>query len=108
MLVTTVSSVALARRGEASLWDDGMFYVYYTGGFPLVIFACVQLLELWLHSLPAQVKSEENKRHVDGGGRGGVLICCLSLSFDHYGCDQYCYFHYPISLYRDRREVVRV
>ena len=76
VLVTTVSSVALARRGEASLWDDGMFYVYYTGGFPLIIFACVQLLELWLHSLPAQVKTKKTKGMwtVESGGGTHLLL----------------------------------
>lgn len=54
---TVVATVAMARTGEASLWDGGMFYVYYSFAFPLLMFAGMEVLELWLNYLPPQVRS---------------------------------------------------
>ena len=54
---TVVATVAMARGGEASMWDGGMFYVYFSFAFPLIMFASVQLVELWLDSMPSQVRS---------------------------------------------------
>lgn len=47
--------VAAARGGNAALWDDGMFFVYYSISVPAGVFSAVHLIRIWIDSLPSKV-----------------------------------------------------